>query len=60
MKSQNLVFNNTYQIVSTLGAGLTAQVYLASNIYNSQEKIALKIFKHDYLHIGQHKASEAI
>ena len=52
MQSKNLVFNNTYDIVSKLGGGLTAEVYLAQNIQNPKEKVALKIYKQDFLQMA--------
>ena len=42
---KSLVFNNTYNILKKLGGGLTSEVFLAQHITNSEEKIALKIFK---------------
>jgi len=41
----NLIFNHNYQIIKKLGGGLTAEVYLAENVNDKDERVALKIFK---------------
>jgi len=38
--------------VSKLGGGLTAEVYLAQNLNNPKERVALKIYKQDYLQMA--------
>jgi serine/threonine protein kinase len=50
--NQQLIFNQNYMLVKHLGGGLTADVFLALNVNNFNEKVALKIFKNDYLANG--------
>ena len=43
------VFNGVYEIIRTLGEGLTSKVYLCRDINNKENEVALKIFRKWYL-----------
>ena len=43
------VFNDKYVIQQELGHGLSSNVYLASGLEDPSYKVALKIFKNDYI-----------
>ena len=44
-----LAFNQHWLFVKELGEGMSANVYLVQNIYQPEQKMALKIFKSDYI-----------
>lgn len=45
----NLVLNGEYDLMSLLGNGKTAMVYLAKSIKNPKEQVAIKILKRKFL-----------
>lgn len=49
-KVTNRTFNGKYQLLSSIGKGKTAKVYLAKDTTSEDEKlVALKIIRHKYL-----------
>lgn len=43
------IFNDKYEITSSLGHGKTSKVYLANEIGNPENTVAIKIFREEYL-----------
>ena len=48
-QSQHPIFNSTYEILKSLGEGNTSKVYLARNIANPNNHVAIKILKDEFL-----------
>jgi len=46
---QHPVFNDTYEIITSLGEGNTSKVYLGRNLQNPTLTVAIKIFKNEFL-----------
>jgi serine/threonine protein kinase len=46
---QHPIFNGTYEILKSLGEGNTSKVYLARNMQNTTEHVAIKILKDEFL-----------
>ena len=46
----NLVLNGEYELMSLLGNGKTAMVYLAKSVKNPTENVAVKILKRKFIH----------
>jgi len=46
---QHPIFNGTYEILKSLGEGNTSKVYLARNMQNPTEHVAIKILKDEFL-----------
>lgn len=55
-RKKNIVLNDKYELISLLGNGKTAMVYLAKSIKNPNEQVAIKILKRKFLQ----KESEAL
>ena len=45
----NLVLNGEYELMSLLGNGKTAMVYLAKSVKNPTEQVAVKILKRKFI-----------
>jgi serine/threonine protein kinase len=43
------IFNNEYEILSSLGEGNTSKVYMARKISNPKQFVALKLLKEEFL-----------
>lgn len=43
------IFNDKYEITSSLGHGKTSKVYLANEIGKPENTVAIKIFREEYL-----------
>lgn len=43
------IFNDKYHIIKELGFGNTSTVYLCESIKNLNEKVALKLYKKEYI-----------
>ena len=48
-KQKYPVFNNQYEILSSLGEGNTSKVYMARNIEDPKKIVALKLLKEEFL-----------
>lgn len=47
------IFNNTYEILSSLGEGNTSKVYMARSLTDKKNIIALKLLKEEFLQRDQ-------
>jgi len=43
------IFNNQYEILSSLGEGNTSKVYMARSLEDKKKVIALKLLKEEFL-----------
>jgi serine/threonine protein kinase len=43
------VFNNEYEILSSLGEGNTSKVYMARSLEDKKKVVALKLLKEEFL-----------
>jgi serine/threonine protein kinase len=43
------IFNNKYEILSSLGEGNTSKVYMARSLTDAKDIIALKLLKEEFL-----------
>ena len=43
------VFNNEYEILSSLGEGNTSKVYLARSLKDPSKQVALKLLREEFL-----------
>lgn len=48
-KKQHPTLNDTYEVVSSLGDGKTSRVYLCRGIKDNNIKVAMKLFRDEYL-----------
>lgn len=48
-KQKHPIFNNEYEILSSLGEGNTSKVYLCRSIADPKKKIALKLLREEFL-----------
>ena len=48
-KLKHPVFNGEYEILSSLGEGNTSKVYMARNISNPKQIVALKLLREEFL-----------
>ena len=48
-QNKNLVLNGEYELMSLLGNGKTAMVYLAKSVKNPTEQVAVKILKRKFI-----------
>lgn len=48
-KLKHPVFNGEYEILSSLGEGNTSKVYMARNIKNPKQVVALKLLREEFL-----------
>ena len=43
------IFNNEYEILSSLGDGKTSKVYLCQSIKDKDQKVAMKLLREEFL-----------
>lgn len=48
-KQKHPIFNDEYEILSSLGEGNTSKVYLCRSIENPKKMIALKLLREEFL-----------
>jgi len=48
-KQKHPIFNNEYEILSSLGEGNTSKVYMARNIKDPSKIVALKLLREEFL-----------
>ena len=48
-KQKHPIFNNEYEILSSLGEGNTSKVYLARSIADPSKQVALKLLREEFL-----------
>jgi len=48
-KAKHPIFNNEYEILQSLGEGNTSKVYMARNIKNPNQVVALKLLREEFL-----------
>ena len=52
-KMKHPVFNNEYEIVSSLGEGNTSKVYMARSLNDPKKVVALKLLREEFLQRDQ-------
>ena len=48
-KKKHPVFNNEYEILSSLGDGNTSKVYMARSLEDPSKKVAIKLLRDEFL-----------
>jgi serine/threonine protein kinase len=48
-KQKHPIFNNEYEILSSLGEGNTSKVYLARSLKDPSKQVALKLLREEFL-----------
>ena len=48
-KAKHPIFNNEYEILSSLGEGNTSKVYMARKLEDPKHVVALKLLKEEFL-----------
>jgi serine/threonine protein kinase len=48
-KQKHPIFNNEYEILSSLGEGNTSKVYLARSVKDPSKQVALKLLREEFL-----------
>jgi serine/threonine protein kinase len=48
-KAKHPIFNNEYEILSSLGEGNTSKVYMARKLADPKQVVALKLLKEEFL-----------